>query len=613
MCGIFGCFNFEEQRIDEQTIFDFAASLRHRGPDAHGWHHDRRAVLGNTRLSILDLSESSNQPFYSDDAKTVVVQNGEIYNYIELREELQKLGAKFSTSGDTEVVLRAFEFWGPKFVERLNGMFAISIYSIEQAKMWLYRDRLGVKPLFISGTPEEGQIWFASEIKALLSTGKSFKPSISAIAQFLALNYVPQPNTIFERVHHLPPGHFACFTKNGDMDITPYWRLDKVNENQQLSEADAKAGILVNLDHSTRIRMRSDAPFGAFLSGGLDSSSVVGMMSLYQDKPINTYSIGFDDPRFDETRFATMAARRFATRHQSKILEHDAAASDWADFIWHCDQPHGDVSFIPTGKVAELAANQVKMVLTGDGGDELFAGYSKYQNFFPDGKFGDLGDNWERQFAVQSGLLHGELASELLIGELAEAFFDIDPYSKLTDAIKSVPHLDPINRVLFAETTTLLPGNNLVKPDRMAMAHSLEVRSPFLDYNFAEFAFSIPGEMKLRNGETKWIYKKAVEPLLGPELTWRKKQMFTVPIGEWFRNSLTTFSREILFDGRLESRGLINIEFLHTMFGQHIAGKKNFTRELRALISLEIWFRIFVDFDVDISTHLPFRKDNRSQ
>jgi asparagine synthase (glutamine-hydrolysing) len=435
-----------------------------------------------------------------------------------------------------------------------------------------------------------------------LATGKKYKPSVTAIAQFLALNYIPQPNTIFEGIHHLPPGHMASVTKKNGIKIVPYWRLEDVAPQPDMNEAEAITGILTNLDHATRIRMRSDAPFGAFLSGGLDSSSVVGMMSLYQKEPINTYSIGFDDPRFDETQFANLASRRFATRHQSKRLEHVDAASEWAKFIWYCDQPHGDVSFIPTGKVAELAANHVKMVLTGDGGDELFAGYSKYQKFFPNGCSDQLGENWERRFAVQSGLVQSELAKELLVGKLADAFFDVDPYQQLTAAIKRAPHLDPINQVLFAETTTLLPGNNLVKPDRMAMAHSLEVRSPFLDYKFAEFAFAIPGAMKLKNGETKWIYKKAVEPLLGNELTWRKKQMFTVPIGEWFKNSLTGFSREILFDGRLEDRGLINSHFLHQMFGQHITGEKNYTRELRALISLELWFRIFVDSDDAFST-----------
>jgi asparagine synthase (glutamine-hydrolysing) len=311
---------------------------------------------------------------------------------------------------------------------------------------------------------------------------------------------------------------------------------------------------------------------------------------------LNTFSIGFDDPRFDESYYALAAAKRFGTLHERQVSDPDITAS-WPRFIYHCDQPHGDVSFMPTDQVSGIAAKQVKMVLTGDGGDELFAGYEKYLDLFPGGKTDRLTTGWEDGFVRASGLLQGDEALTLLAGHLSQAFHDTDPYRALSSEIRRAPHQDPINQVMFAETGTLLPGNNLVKPDRMAMANSLEVRSPFLDYRMAEFAFRVPGALKLHGGETKWIYKKAVEPLLGAELTWRKKQMFTVPVGEWFRQALAGYCRDVLLSGSLEGRKIVDIVMVEQMITAHIAGTANYTRQLRALISLEIWYRLFVDAD----------------
>ena len=595
MCGIFGQFSFGRGPADPEVIRAMAGSILHRGPDAMGFHADDTAVLGNCRLSILDLSEASNQPMLSDDGKVIVVQNGEIYNFIELRCELEKRGLRFRTCGDTEVVLRGFEHWGPDFVKRLNGMFAIAIYNRNDGVLYLYRDRLGVKPLFLAGGSENGRLWFASEIKAILQNGQDYPPDMSAIAQYFALNYVPQPDTVFSGIRHLPPGHMARIDAAG-VSVTRYWDLSRISSEPDMTPAEAQAGLLQLLDDATRIRMRSDAPFGAFLSGGLDSSSVVGFMSLYKQSGLHTFSVGFDDPRFDETTFALEAAKRFGTLHERHLSDPQTAAY-WPLFIYHCDQPHGDVSFIPTYQVSSAAARQVKMVLTGDGGDELFGGYEKYLQVFPGGRTDQLAQGWEDDFVRQWGLLHGNEAQSLLTGPLAEAFADFDPYRALSSEIRKVSHMDPINRVLYAETMTLLPGNNLVKPDRMAMANSLEVRSPFLDYRMAEFAFRVPGAMKLQDGETKWVMKKAVEPLLGSSLTWRKKQMFTVPVGEWFRQALTGHCRDLLLSGRLEARKIVDTRVVQSMIDAHVAGSANFTRQIRALISLELWFRLFIDRD----------------
>ncbi|WP_341235829.1 asparagine synthase (glutamine-hydrolyzing) [uncultured Sulfitobacter sp.] len=595
MCGIFGNFCFDPGNLTEAALLDIACAIRHRGPDAVGVAVDARAALGNTRLSILDLSAASNQPMYSDDGNIVLVQNGEIYNFIELREELRRAGHRFDTTGDTEVLLRAFEAWGPNFVTRLNGMFAIAVQDRLAETVWLFRDRLGVKPLYYHGTPETGQLWFGSEIKVLLAAGVPAQPDMDALAQYLALNYIPQPATAFEDIRHLPPAHMAEITPAG-MTLTPYWDLVDVTPDPSMVQADAEKELYDLLNDATRVRMRSDAKFGAFLSGGLDSSSVVGLMSACQDTPVRTFSIGFDDPRFDETRFARMAADRFGTDHQVQIMQADTV-SLWPRFIWHVDQPHGDVSFMPMDQVSALATQDVKMVLTGDGGDELFAGYDKYADFFPSGGTGHLGANWEDDFVRRAGLLQEDEPATLLTGNLHAAFHDVDPYRALSRQIQRAGHQDPINRVLYAETTTLLPGNNLVKPDRMAMANSLEVRSPFLDYRMAEFAFRMPGHLKLTGGETKAIYKSAVRDLLGDELTYRKKQMFTVPVGEWFRQVLAHYCREILLDGRLGARGIVSEQTVTGMLQAHIAGEANYTRQLRALISLEIWFRLFIDRD----------------
>lgn len=595
MCGIFGNYCFQKGNVPFENLEKMACSIDHRGPDAWGVEYDERAALGNTRLAILDLSDASNQPMMSEDRNVVLVQNGEIYNFIELREMLQREGVEVFTKGDTEVLLRAFEHWGPQFVTRLNGMFAIAIHVRDEDRVWLYRDRLGVKPLYYHGGPETGRLWFGSEIKAILAAGVTAEPDMDALAQYLALNYIPQPMTAFKGIFHLPPGSMAELTPQ-EIKVTKYWDLAQVCAEPDMTEAQAKAGLLSTLDDATRIRMRSDANFGAFLSGGLDSSSVVGMMSLYQTDPVRSFSIGFDDAQFDETYFARLASRRFGTHHEVEIMQ-PHVTDLWPRFIWHVDQPHGDVSFMPMDQVSALAARDVKMVLTGDGADELFAGYEKYTAFFQAGQTDHLKTGWEDQFVRQSGLLQGDEPAQLLSGPLRSAFHDTDPYRALSGEIRRAAHHDPINQVLYAETSTLLPGNNLVKPDRMAMANSLEVRSPFLDYRMAELAFRMPGQFKLKGGETKAIYKSAMRDFLGDELTYRKKQMFTVPVGEWFRKVLEPYCRDILLDGRLEARGLVETAVISDMLEAHVAGTHNYTRQLRALISLEIWFRLFIDAD----------------
>ena len=593
MCGIFGSYSLSGEKVSFSLMQEMGQSIMHRGPDNTNFITSGRCSLGNCRLSIIDLSEQSNQPQFSDNKDIIVVQNGEIYNYIEIKDELISLGYKFKSNGDTEVILRAFEAWGSEFVSRLNGMFAIAIYSKRECKLYLYRDRLGVKPLFLYKSADDNY-YFASEIKALLAAGVKPTVDMTAISEYLALNYVPQPKTIFKEVFQLQPGYIATIDHRDGLQMKPYWDLTKVKPESHITEAEVKSRLITILDDATRIRMRSDARFGAFLSGGLDSSSVVAFMSLYQSENLQTYSIGFDDDRYDESPFAKEISERYGTIHQMQKMQMNVDEM-WPRFIWHCDQPHGDVSFMPTDQLSALAARDVKMVLTGDGADELFAGYKKYADFFTQSD--RLDEGWEEEFAITTGLLDPHTAKTLLSGDLYDAFHDKDPFASLSNKISNADHHDPINRVLLAETLLLLPSNNLVKPDRMAMANSLEVRSPFLDYRMAEFAFSVPGFMKLKDGETKAVYKKAVEGMLGRTLTYRKKQMFTVPIGDWLRTKLAQFCDEILLNGRFEARAIFDMQVVTKMISEHAAGVHNHTRLLRALISLEIWFRLFIDAD----------------
>ena len=589
MCGIFGIWQ-TGARPDRAALEAMQAALIHRGPDAQGIAVDGPCGLGNTRLSILDLSHASDQPLVTEDGAVALVQNGEIYNYLELREELERAGARFRTSGDTEVLLRAFLHWGPDFVSRLNGMFAIAVHDRRDGTLWLYRDRLGVKPLFIAQA--QGGLSFGSEIKALLAAGVPATPDPAALAQFFTMGFVPPPATAFAQIRHLMPGCRARVSAEG-VEIDRYWALSDTGLEPDIAPQEAQDQVMDLLDDATRLRLRSDAEFGAFLSGGLDSSTVVGLMARHMDRPVQSFSIGFDDSRFDETPHAQAAAARFGAHHTAETATPDITRL-WPRFIYHCDQPHQDVSFMPTDLVSALARRSVKMVLTGDGGDELFGGYTKYMGVLP--QDGPPPPGWERAYAQSHAVFSPDQATGVLAGEARAAWMETDTLAPMMDALRAAPGQDPANRMLFADATLLLAGNNLVKPDRMAMANSLEVRSPFLDYRLAELAFRIPGSLKLR-GTTKALLKDAVRPLIGPELTDRPKQMFTMPIGEWFRDALAPYCRQMLLDGRFAARGIADARAVEALLAAHVEGAQNNTRPLRALISLELWYRLFQDRD----------------
>lgn len=584
MCGVAGFISkreFNKQAYVNNTV----KSINHRGPDDYGYYNSEDVLILNTRLSIIDL-ENGNQPFINENESIIVVQNGEIYNYIEVREKLKKEGSVFNTDSDTEVILKAYEKYKTKCFEHFNGMFAIAIYDKEKGELILGRDRLGVKPLYIYQNNDE--IFFSSEIKSFLHV-KSFKKALNnqSIHNYLKYNYIPIPNTIFENVRHVLPGSFLEINvKTLKVKTTKYWDISNTKEIDNVSEEDVFDKIDEILEDAIKIRLRSDVGIGAFLSGGLDSSLVCAVTKAKFNIGLDSYSIGFKEKKYDESDWAKKVANFCNIKNKTHILESDIIEL-WNKVTWHNDQPHGDISFIPTFILSEFASKDYKLVFSGDGGDEAFAGYTKY--------FESFSGNEKEYFDKISLIKNDEIFDSLYLDDFSENVNYKEPFKIFTDTINKVSNKDFTNKILYFDTVQLLPGNNLVKPDKMAMANSLETRSPLLDYRFFELTQSLKGNFKLREGETKYILKKYALKYLPKDIVYRDKQMFTVPVGEWFKNHLKHYVSEIINSNSLKSRNIFNIEYLNTILKIHIDGKKDYTRELRAIVNLEIWFRNFLD------------------
>ena len=593
MCGIFGYWHRDRQALAEGPLAAMAKSLVHRGPDDEGvWHPPARGVaIGNRRLSIIDIG-GGHQPFVSDDGQIAVVQNGEIFNHVELAAQLRAQGVRLNTQSDTEVILRLYEREGIACLKRLNGMFAIAIDDAREDALYLVRDRIGVKPLYVH---DDGRrMVFGSEIKALLpalqAAGQTPKVDMEAIHHYLTFNYIPAPWTIWEGVRHVMPGTWMKFTRQG-VQAQRWWNLAEQRE-RAIAFDDWSQEFLHLLDDATRIRLRADVPWGAFLSGGVDSSTIVALMARHVDRPVKTFCIGFADPRFDESPYAADAARRFGCDHTLEIAELNML-DRWPQVLHHLDQPHGDASFMPTLRVSELAARHVKVVLTGDGGDELFAGYEKYEQFFAKPEAASLDDAaFRRRYFDSISLFSPQDKQALYQPAIAARLADVDSFEAAARPwFDEAQHMGRINQALYLDMQLLLSGNNLVKPDRMGMAVSIEARTPFLDWRMMEFAFRSRGATKLSAaGDKKHWYKRAVVPLIGQELAYRKKQMFTVPVGEWFRKESYDWLAQTLQSSDLLVR-LFRPEAVSGLLERHRAGTANHTRELRALAALAIWER----------------------
>jgi asparagine synthase (glutamine-hydrolysing) len=590
MCGIYGYWDRARRPIEQDDLARMGRQLVHRGPDDEGvWHRPERGVaIGNRRLSIIDIA-GGHQPFVSDDGRIAVVQNGEIFNYVELADELRAQGVVLRTHSDTEVILRLYEREGISFVRRLNGMFAIAIDDARDDALYLIRDRIGVKPLYVA---DDGtRAVFASEIKALpgWARGAAGREDVDleAIHHYLTFNYIPAPWTIWRGVRHVMPGTWMKLSRRG-VETRRWWSLASQRE-QDHTFGDWAEEFMATLDDATRIRLRADVPFGAFLSGGVDSSTIVGLMARHVDRPVKTFCIGFEDPRYDESAFAARAAQRFGCEHTSEVAELDML-DRWPLVLHHLDQPHGDASFMPTLRVSELAAKHVKVVLTGDGGDELFAGYDKYPGFFGRADAQSLpAAQFQRAYFDSISLFDPVGKQDLYRPEIAAQLEGVDSFAAAARPwFEEAAHFDRLNQALYLDMQLLLSGNNLVKPDRMGMAVSIEARTPFLDWRMMEFAFRSRGDTKLSAGDKKHWYKRAVTPLIGQDLACRRKQMFTVPVGEWFRTSSHPWLRSTLQGSPLLGR-LLRADRIEAMLDQHRDGKANHTRELRALAALALW------------------------
>jgi asparagine synthase (glutamine-hydrolysing) len=608
MCGILGYWTRQPQAASvapgqlDASLRAMADALVHRGPDDEGlWHQPARGVaIGNRRLSIIDIG-GGHQPFVSDDGLIAVVQNGEIFNHIELAAGLRAQGVRLDTASDTEVILRLYEREGMAFVSRLNGMFAIAIDDAREDALYLVRDRVGEKPLYVFDDGECMQ--FASEIKSIVAFQQNQYAKLAidfeAIHHYLSFNYIPAPWTIYQGVRHVMPGTWMRFSRTSGVQTQRWWRLADQRECDMPYEAWAEEFVAL-LDDATRIRLRADVPFGAFLSGGVDSSSIVGLMARHVAEPVKSFCIGFADPRYDESAFAQQAADRFGCEHTMEVAELNMLAR-WPQVLHHLDQPHGDASFMPMLRVSELAAQHVTVVLTGDGGDELFAGYDKYAQFFAQVGQGDEPssiDAFHRRYFDSISLFSPEAKQALYSPAMQARVGHIDSFATVAQPwlreAAEVGGYDRVNQALYLDMQLLLSGNNLVKPDRMGMAVSIEARAPFLDHRLMEFAFRSRGATKLGGldaaggVEKKHWFKRAVTPLIGADLAYRKKQMFTVPIGDWFKGDRHEWLRSLLLNSELIMSTVVP-ERVIEMLDQHRDGSVNFTRELRALAALALW------------------------
>lgn len=623
MCGIVGQLSHRGIRPDEGVLARMAGAMVHRGPDDEGVHLDGGLGLRFRRLSIIDLS-CGHQPLSSADGRYTIVFNGEIYNHASLRETLEREHrCVFRTHSDTEVIVNACAVWGEEALARFNGMFAFALWDARERRLFLARDRMGKKPLYFFRTPET--FVFASELKVLFEHPEVPREvDRSRIASFVAYRYVPGAETLFRGIELLPAG--TCLTvseEHGPEDIRRYWDYDFAPADDPSlirDPAEAAARLEELLTDSTRLRMIADVPFGAFLSGGLDSSVIVALMSRLHPEPLKTFSIGFDTG-FSEAEHARRVARVFGTDHHEVTVGSADLIAGIPRALAARETPVTEPSDIPIWLLSRLARTKVTVVLSGEGSDEIFAGYPKYAlehlvrrrlPFVPPALWGALAphlpyrlrraqlameclsrrDRFER-YACWFGAFGPEEREKLLMPELLDGA-DIHAFSR--QAVSGKRFSSAVEEMLYLDTKHWLPANLLLRGDRMTMAHSLELRCPFLDYRLVEFAAGrLPLALKVRGRAGKWILKQVARKLLPREIIERKKWGFKVPVGEWFRGPLQPVLRDVLLSPRALSRGYFREARLRTLIEDHVAGRTNHEKQLWILFQLELWHLMFLD------------------
>jgi asparagine synthase (glutamine-hydrolysing) len=626
MCGITGIFDTRSRRdIDRGLLTRMNDSQFHRGPDEAGLHVEPGLGLGHRRLSIIDLS-TGQQPLYNEDNSVVVVFNGEIYNYLELVPELQALGHRFRTRSDTEVIVHAWEAWGAACVTRFRGMFAFALWDRNRETLFLARDRLGVKPLYYA-LLDDGTFVFGSELKSMLAhprMKRAIEPA--AVEDYFAYGYVPEPRTIFSGALKLPPATTLTFRRGEPLPAPrEYWDVP-FNPGPQVSESDAIEELAARLEESVKLRLMSEVPLGAFLSGGVDSSAVVAMMARISGDPVNTCSIGFGDPAFDESRYAQMVADRYRTQHRMRQVDpDDVGLVDKLAVLY--DEPYADSSAIPTYRVCELARENVTVALSGDGGDESFGGYRRYRWHVNEERlrsrmplamraplFGLLGmlypkADWApRVFRAKStlqalardsvgayfhsvSLLHDGMRAQLFSDRFRRQLQGYEAVEVLRRHAARASSDHPLSLVQYLDLKTYLVGDINTKVDRASMAHSLEVREPLMDHPLVEWLSNLPPDLKLRNGEGKYLLKKALQPYLPDEILYRPKMGFAVPLAKWFRGALRGQIRSAVLGPVLAETGWFNARFLQRLVDDHQSGASDHSTPLWTLMMFESFLR----------------------
>jgi asparagine synthase (glutamine-hydrolysing) len=599
--------------------------LQHRGPDGEGVWSDGAVALAHARLAIIDLSPAAAQPMSDAEGVVQLVHNGEVYNFPELREELIELGYRFKSRSDTEVIVNGYKAWGEGVVARLRGMFAFALWDSRHRRLLLARDRLGQKPLYYAQA--DGAFLFGSEIKAILAwPGFGRSPDLTAIHRYLTFQYVPAPLTAFEGVRRLAPAHYMVVEGTGEIRTERYWSLPEPETARPRPTAELEEEIVARLDEAVRIRLISDVPLGAFLSGGIDSAAVVASMARASSKPVKTFTIGFNEARYDERRYARMIAERYGTEHHEFVVEPDAVAV-LPRIVWHYGEPFADHSALPTWYVAEITRREVTVALNGDGGDEGFLGYPRYAgcrvggwvDAFPAPVRSALGaigrglpfatSRWRSLRYIRRFLIDAPVPARERYGRWITFFQHEQKASLYGEGMEELLAEDSLSllatwigedgcsaaRAAYADIHTYLPDDLLVKVDVATMAHGLEGRSPFLDHELMEFAATVPAAQKMRGTETKSLLKSAMRDRLPREVIHRPKMGFGVPVEQWLRTDLREMLGDTLLSQRARERGLFRPEAVRAMIDEHVAGREAHHNRLWALLMLELWFVMWID------------------
>ena len=622
MCGIAGRFNFDAaQTVDRAQLMAMTDAVAHRGPDAGGYYIDGSIGLGHRRLSIIDLA-TGDQPIANEDGSIQVIFNGEIYNFAEVRQELAAHGHIFRTNSDTEVIAHGYEQWGEHCVDRFRGMFAFAVWDARRRRLLLARDRLGVKPLYYAEV--KGGIVFGSEIKSLLEDPEVPRDwSPEAIDAYLTLLYIPAPDTIYRAIRKLRPAH-VLVAERGTVRVSRYWDLEFTGEGDPALEAEYLAELDERLREAVKLRLISDVPLGAFLSGGIDSSTVVAYMAEASARPPVTISVGFEQQGFDEVEHAETVARHLGCEFHA-LTANPRVEELLPKLAWHFDEPFADSSAVPTYYVSKAARQLVTVALSGDGGDELWAGYARHRvEHWEQRVRGALGPatrvaGWvgqalplsvkgarslrhlaadpDQAYALKHayGMFEPDAKGRLYSGDFRRTVNGHDAFTSFRDAYRACRSADPLDRSMYVDARTYMIDDVLTKVDRMSMAVSLEAREPLLDHKLLEFAARVPASLKLKDGQSKYLLRRVLERRVPRSIIERKKSGFAAPIGAWLRGPLAPMAAELLGDGRLRNRGIFNHAEITRLWQEHRSGQAEHPHRLWQLIMLELWFREFID------------------